>query len=295
MRARSTAASVCPARTSTPPSRARRGNTCPGLARSTAAQQEYLLDPALTKGIEGVFGNVRPRQLVDRASQDSGHVHGNIAVADHHHLLGSKVEALVAVVGMAVVPPDKCGCRMAPWQIFAPNAQTSVTLGAGGKQDLVVMSQDLCQGEIRAEPYVPEETKAGSRGGFLELLDDAFRLFVVRGDATANEAVRSRQAVEQVHGDAATGSLQQLLGREKSGRSGAEDSNPQRVCCASNLAVAGETLNRGLLTTAAGGALVRPNVVPGLLILAWAPVTGIREPSQFGGLLSRVTHGWNRK
>ena len=36
MRARSTAASVCPARTSTPPSRARSGNTCPGLARSTA-------------------------------------------------------------------------------------------------------------------------------------------------------------------------------------------------------------------------------------------------------------------
>ena len=33
-RARSTAASVCPARTRTPPSRARRGNTCPGRARS---------------------------------------------------------------------------------------------------------------------------------------------------------------------------------------------------------------------------------------------------------------------
>ena len=117
-----------------------------------------------------------------------------------------------------------------------------------------------------AERDIPEETKAGSRGGFLELLDDAFRLFVVRGDTTANEAVRSRQAVEQVHGDPASGSLQQLLGREKSGRSGAEDSNPQRVCCASNLAAAGETLNRGLLTTAAGGALVGP-VVPGLLIL----------------------------
>jgi len=35
MRARSTAASVCPARTSTPPSRARRGNVCPGRARSS--------------------------------------------------------------------------------------------------------------------------------------------------------------------------------------------------------------------------------------------------------------------
>ncbi len=34
MRARSTAASVCPARTSTPPSRARNGNTWPGRARS---------------------------------------------------------------------------------------------------------------------------------------------------------------------------------------------------------------------------------------------------------------------
>ena len=34
MPARSTAASVCPARTSTPPLRARSGNTCPGLVRS---------------------------------------------------------------------------------------------------------------------------------------------------------------------------------------------------------------------------------------------------------------------
>ena len=33
-RARSTAASVCPARTSTPPSRATSGNTWPGVARS---------------------------------------------------------------------------------------------------------------------------------------------------------------------------------------------------------------------------------------------------------------------
>ena len=33
--ARSTAASVCPGRTSTPPSRARSGNTWPGLVRSS--------------------------------------------------------------------------------------------------------------------------------------------------------------------------------------------------------------------------------------------------------------------
>ena len=36
IRARSTEASVCPARTSTPPSRDRSGNTCPGRARSSA-------------------------------------------------------------------------------------------------------------------------------------------------------------------------------------------------------------------------------------------------------------------
>ena len=35
IRARSTAASVCPARASTPPSRATRGNTCPGRTRSS--------------------------------------------------------------------------------------------------------------------------------------------------------------------------------------------------------------------------------------------------------------------
>ena len=38
MRARSTEASVCPARTSTPPSRARSGNTWPGRARSPGRQ-----------------------------------------------------------------------------------------------------------------------------------------------------------------------------------------------------------------------------------------------------------------
>ena len=215
--------------------------------------------------------SVRAR-LVDRAGQDAGHVHCDIAVADHHHLLGAKVESCVAIVGMAVVPPHKCRCRMAPWQVLARDAETPVTLGAGGEQDLVVMSQHLCQGEIRAERHVTEETKSGARGGSVELLDDAFRLFVVWGDTTANETVRGRQAVEQVHGDAAPRSLEQLLGREKARRSGAEDGNPQRVCCASNLAVAGETLNRGLLTTAAGGAFVRPNVVPGLLILC--PRTG---------------------
>eukprot|EP00959_Pyramimonas_sp_CCMP1952_P232452 4857759-Pyramimonas_sp.AAC.1 len=37
MRERSTAASVCPARLSTPPSRARSGNTCPGRRRMAGA------------------------------------------------------------------------------------------------------------------------------------------------------------------------------------------------------------------------------------------------------------------
>ena len=47
-------------------------------------------------------------------------------------------------------------------------------------------------------------------GGSLELLDDAFRLLVVWGDPTSNEALRSRQAAEQIDGDGAPGSFQQV-------------------------------------------------------------------------------------
>ncbi len=108
--------------------------------------------------------SVRAR-IVDRAGQDAGHVHCDIAVADHHHLLGAKVESCVAIVGMAVVPPDKCRCRMAPWQVLARDAETPVTLGAGGEQYLVVMSQHLCQREDprRTSRYRRNEIRGARR------------------------------------------------------------------------------------------------------------------------------------
>ena len=193
-------------------------------------------------------GDVRPRQVVHRTGQDAGDVHRNVAVADHHDLLGVEVEACVAMVRMSVEPRDERGRGMASGQIFAGNAEPAVSLGAGREEDLVVMRQHLGEREVRPERDVAEETKAGARRGSLELPGDGLGVLVVRGDAAANEAVRGRQPVEEVDRHDAVGLFQQLLGREEACRPGAEHGNPQRVCRASNRRVAGQALNPGLLS-----------------------------------------------
>ena len=80
----------------------------------------------------------------------------------------------VAVVGMAVVPPDKCRCRMASWQVLAGNAQTPVALGAGREQDLVVMRQDLLQGRSAPNVTFPKKRKPGRAAVFSNWLMTAF-------------------------------------------------------------------------------------------------------------------------
>ena len=66
MRARSTAASVCPARTSTPPERARSGNTCPGRARSRGVVAGSIATWIVRGAIRGRNAGRRAGLGVDR-------------------------------------------------------------------------------------------------------------------------------------------------------------------------------------------------------------------------------------
>ena len=67
MRARSTAASVCPARTRTPPSRATRGKTCPGVTMSEGP----LLGSMAALMVRARSGAEMPVVTPSRASMDT--------------------------------------------------------------------------------------------------------------------------------------------------------------------------------------------------------------------------------
>ena len=67
MRARSTLASVCPARTSTPPERARSGKMCPGRTRSEAREA----GSTATRMVRARSAALMPVVTPSRASMDS--------------------------------------------------------------------------------------------------------------------------------------------------------------------------------------------------------------------------------
>ena len=134
MRARSTAASVCPARTSTPPSRARSGNMWPGRARSaglvfgliaartvaarSAAEMPVLVprlasiatQNAVSKRVEFLLDHQRDLELVEplaghRQADQAAAVLGHEVDRLGRHLLGGHRQ-IAFVLAILVVDDD---------------------------------------------------------------------------------------------------------------------------------------------------------------------------------------------
>ena len=89
MRARSTDASVWPARTSTPPCRARNGKTWPGRARSAGRVPESMAARIVVARSEALIPVVVPR----RASMDSVEGRAVIGRVDRSHQRKGKLVA----------------------------------------------------------------------------------------------------------------------------------------------------------------------------------------------------------
>ena len=58
------------------------------LQWTASADHHHLLDAALTQRIECVIGDIGLGQHVGIGDQNAGHVHGDVAVADHHGAAG---------------------------------------------------------------------------------------------------------------------------------------------------------------------------------------------------------------
>ena len=192
-------------------------------------EQVHLLDPALAQGLERIVGDVGRGQLFRRPAEHARHVDGHVADADHGRALLREIELTVSVVGVAVVPGDELGGRMAPLEILAGNPHAPVGLGAGGVDDLVVVPAEIghrdvlaqLDAAVKAEPRVGRDLVEG--GG------DGLDLLMVGGDAGAHQPVGGRQAVDHVDLDHAAVLLQQMVGRVVAGRAGADDGNSQRL------------------------------------------------------------------
>jgi hypothetical protein len=175
-----------------------------------------------------VVGEVGGGQRLRGGGQDAGHVHGHVAVADHHRPFAGEVDGEVAVVGMAVVPADERDGREAVGQVLSGDAHAPVGLGADGVDDLVVAPLELPVVEVDAVGDVAEVAHPGVGQGLVE--DAGHRLdgLVVGRDTVADQPEGGREAVEDVDGQGQVVLAQEAFAGVEPGRAGADDGDPQR-------------------------------------------------------------------
>ena len=198
------------------------------LGRATSAEEVDLLDAAPGERLQRVIGDVGFGQLLGRAAQDPGHVHGDVAHADDGYPFLGEIELAVAIIGMAVVPGDELGGRVAVLQIFPGDAHAPIRLRPRGIDDLVIVVAQLVDSDVAAELHAPEEAKPRVRGDLVEGNRDVLDLLVVGRNAQAHEPIRGRQTVEHVHLDDDPVLAQELVGGVVPGRPGTHDGDPKR-------------------------------------------------------------------
>ena len=182
----------------------------------------------MAEGFEGVIGNVSRGELVDRAREDPGDVHGHVPDAHDGDPFDREIELEVAVIGVPVVPRDEFGGRMAPDQIFPRDTHAPVGLGAGGEGHGMIELAQFLDREVAADFDVAEEPDVGAGGDFVEAPGHGLDLFVVGGHAEADQAVGNRQAFEQIDGDRPIGLSRKLVRQEEPGRTGTDDCDTKR-------------------------------------------------------------------
>src|SRR6516165_3833381 len=101
--------------------------------------------------------HVGAAQFVGVADEDPGHVHRDVAHADHRHRLGIEGERAGVAVRMAAVPVHEVGRRVAAGQVLAVDAHVPVAHRAGRVDHRVVAAEQVFPGDLAAEPDPAEE------------------------------------------------------------------------------------------------------------------------------------------
>jgi hypothetical protein len=127
---------------------------------------------------------------------------------------------------VAVVPGDELGRGKAAGQILAGDPERLVGLRARGVHHGGVVPHQLGVRDVGADLDVAEEAAAALERLPVERVLQALDLLMVRRDAAAQQPPGRRQPLEQVDLGVAAGA-QQGGGRERPGRSGADDRHPR--------------------------------------------------------------------
>src|SRR5690606_16624766 len=142
---------------------------------------------AAAQRVQRVVGDVGAGQLVAQARQNTGDVHGDVAVADDGDTLRAQVRRQIAIVGVGVVPADELGGRVAAGQVFAGNAHLAVGLRADRVDDGVVVAQQVGVAQVLAQLDVAVEAEARHLGDLLVDLGHRLNLGMVGRDAAAHQ------------------------------------------------------------------------------------------------------------
>ena len=181
----------------------------------------------VSQRVQHVVGHVGDRaQLVAGLGQDPRHVQGDVASPDHDRAARVQHE-LGQPVRVPAVPGDEVLGAETARQVLAGHAKPAIRTGAERVDHRVVVLAQLVGTQIGADldtaekPYFRLVQDAAQRG-FQRL-----HLQVIGGDAVAEQTVRSREPIEDVHRDLAV--FGQFFGRVQPGRAGPDDRDPQRI------------------------------------------------------------------
>src|SRR3970282_336778 len=140
-------------------------------------------------------------ELVRRLAENPADVDRDIALSDYDGGLMRQVEHQIAIVGVAVIPPDKLRSRMAARQVLSRNPQGAVGFRAASKDDDVVATLQLLHGDITSRRDVTQESKWRGPGNLLIDTYGLLELRVIRGYTAAHQPKGRGKAFKHVDKD----------------------------------------------------------------------------------------------
>jgi hypothetical protein len=173
-------------------------------------------------------GHVGHFERVGRLGQNSGDVDGDVSDADHRSSPHA-AEVLRGGVRMPGIPSDELARRPAARQVLPRDAELGILSRARGIHNGVVGREKLLARDVSTELDVADEADAAAVEGAGQRVGDRLDARVVRRDAVAQQAIRRRQPVDEVHLHRKVALPDQRLGGKQPGRAGPDNRNPADV------------------------------------------------------------------